>query len=179
MPIRWDINGGALAQVGDTKGHAVSKSNCLSCLLRPDFSGWKRLNSCGLVLADRPGDHAERLPFLTSNVPPTTFSTELKLEHLMRDSEMQLTQKLAEYRPFNDVPVVLFSPSQQACALRFTPTLHKTMGMSCAVFCPISMHPSRALKWVRSSCSKSSMWKPEKPWPVPRARRSWWVNTAC
>lgn len=50
------------------------------------------------------------LPFLTSNVPPTTFSTELKLEHLVPDSEMQLAQELAEYRPFNDVPVVLFSP---------------------------------------------------------------------
>lgn len=93
------------------------------------------------------------LPFLTSNVPPTTFSTELKLEHLVPDSEMQLAQELAEYRPFNDVPVVLFSPLQ-ACALRFTPTLHKTMGILCAVFFPISMHPSRSLKWVQSSCSQ-------------------------
>ena len=118
------------------------------------LAGWKRLNSCRLVLADRLGDYAERLPFLTSNVPSTTFSTELKLEHLMPDSEMKLAKKFAEYRAFNDVPVVLFSPSLQACALRFTPTLHKTMGMSCAVFCPISMHPSRALKWVRSSCSQ-------------------------
>lgn len=90
--------------------------------------GGVRLNPYRLLLDGRPGDHAERLPFLTRNVPPATFATELKLEHVMPEFEIQLAQELAEFQLFSEVPEVLARAREAGLRVAVCSNLAQTYG---------------------------------------------------
>lgn len=69
--------------------------------------GGARVNPYRRLLLARRADHAERLPFLTRNVPATTFAAELGIEHMMLDFERELAEELAGLRLFDEVADVL------------------------------------------------------------------------
>lgn len=90
--------------------------------------GGVRLNPYRLLLDGRPGDHLERLPFLTRNVPPATFADELKMSHVMPKFEIELATELAEFRLFNEVPEVLARARQAGLQIAVCSNLAQAYG---------------------------------------------------
>ncbi len=90
--------------------------------------GGVRLNPYRLLLDGRPGDHAERLPFLTRNVPPNTFASELKINHVMPEFERELVEELDGLHLFAEVPEVLVRARQAGLRVAVCSNLAQAYG---------------------------------------------------
>lgn len=90
--------------------------------------GGVRLNPYRLFLDGRPGDHLERLPFLTRNVLPATMAEELKMSHVMPKFEVELAMELTELVLFSEVPEVLARARQAGLRVAVCSNLSQAYG---------------------------------------------------